>query len=251
MHQPGVQFGIGSPPAGAPHQPQHGILGAPEIGFERGVQVMRDRQIRIQFERLPERKLGTLQIVPDLFERPRLEFCRQPVAAPKARPRRRESRILAHALDQQIPRDGPPLGVVEMTVAAQVQFVRSRTGGRVTLEDFLLARREGFDQRIGNPLAQLVLYANQIVKWDLDPVRPEDRSVRHGCRRASIGPCRGCIRPDSCIRAVSTEAVEVQPLDLDELVRLRNRTLVVTPVEEPRPDNVRAGVFRSRGSSHP
>src|SRR5260370_33497323 len=63
VHEAGVEVRISAPLTRSPHEPEHRLLAAPQIGLEIGVEMVRDRQGWGQFGGLSERDLPAAGIV--------------------------------------------------------------------------------------------------------------------------------------------------------------------------------------------
>ena len=94
LNEPCEELGVARAVVGATNQAQHRCFGLPELDFEVGVEVVRDRQVRIQLEGSCERRLRLLVVILRGFARVHPENAMDPT---KTGPRRREVRILRKA----------------------------------------------------------------------------------------------------------------------------------------------------------
>jgi len=115
---------------------RHRIAGTPQVDFQLCVKLMRDREIGVQVERLPERRFRLLQ--PLSGSRGEV-LGHDVVDSPKAGPRRRIARIGLHASQIQIARCAPLLRIVAKLIATQIVLVRLRVGRDIVPEDSMFA----------------------------------------------------------------------------------------------------------------
>src|SRR5262245_36293698 len=90
----------------------------------------------------------------------------------------RERRVLLQALEVQVTREAPLLGVVTELVAAQEELIRLGAGGDITAELPPLGRRERQRQRRHDALCQVVLDREDVANRRLCRVGPEERTGR-------------------------------------------------------------------------
>ena len=140
-----------------------------------GEQLVRDRQIGVEVERPPERRLRAIETL----SRPRLEVLRHHVMdAAEARPRWRVTGILLDTSEVQIARDAPLLRVVTELVAPQKVFVGLGDCGDVALEHVLLARRQRQRERGDDAPGELVLDLEHVADRHLRGVGPQQGAAR-------------------------------------------------------------------------
>ena len=120
-HQAGQQLRVGG--VRALDETDHRVVGATEIHLELREQLVGDRQIGIEIERPPERRL---RVIETLLRSRRQVLGHHVMDPAEARPRGRVVRIFLDALQVQIARDAPLLRVVTELVAAQKVLVGRR-----------------------------------------------------------------------------------------------------------------------------
>jgi hypothetical protein len=139
LHQAGKELGVTRVVVRAADEAQHRRFSLSELDLEIGIEVVRNRQVRVQRERSRERGLRLFVII----------ICRlagvhrqDAIETPKSRPCRRVIRIFGQTRQVQIAGNRPVVGFGAELVRAQVALVRFCRRRHVATQPPFLARAQ-------------------------------------------------------------------------------------------------------------
>jgi len=127
MHKTCEQLRVVAMPRGFVEQPHDRTTGLAGVGFEIGVELVRDRQLRIQFERAVVRLPGPFHAVGRCLD----VLADEAIASAQASPGRRVAWIERDAALVQVARLHRAAQAAADLVAAQIQLVRAGAGRRI------------------------------------------------------------------------------------------------------------------------
>ena len=140
------------------------------------IQVVRERQLRVDGDGAPERFFGEPHQL-GIGLRP--IFRHHPVSSTEPRPGRRIPRIGADRLQIEIARLRPGLGIASEPVRPQIQLERVTAARHIMFETARLSHGQRQRQRLDDAADQAIQHAKHVVERRLGGRRPQQRAS--GC----------------------------------------------------------------------